>query len=117
MRTRLFRRVGFLVATLFSLACVFSLAAKDKAPKPPKMSNVQGRVQMMSKDTSTITVEANGARREVVYSADTKFLYGHSKKNKPGSLDQVKEGNYISCAGTFSGIKLTAKECIYREQK
>jgi hypothetical protein len=50
--------------------------------------------------------------RKVLYSADTKFVTGHSNKNKPGSVDEVKPGNFISCGGTFTGVKLTAKECV-----
>ena len=92
------------------------LTAADKAPK---MMNVQGRVQMLDKNASAITVEmSGGVRRQVIYSNETKFLYGHSKKSKPGSSDQVKDGNYISCAGTYSDkMVLKASECVYREAK
>lgn len=37
--------------------------------------------------------------------------------NKPGSADEVKTGNFISYGGTFSSVKLTAKECLYGESK
>jgi hypothetical protein len=114
MRIRISSVVGLCFAVLFSFVLALNVVAKDKAPK---MSNIQGRVQMIDKDSSTITVEKGSVRRQVVYSADTKFLYGHSKDNKPGSADQVKTGNYISCGGTFNGTKLTAKECVYRESK
>jgi hypothetical protein len=72
---------------------------------------------MISKDTTTITVATGNLKRAVVYSGDTKFLYGHSGKNTPGTMDQVKEGNYISCSGTVDGPKVMAQECIYRERK
>src|SRR6266567_1524806 len=80
------------------LVLAFNSVAKDKAPK---ISNIQGRVQMINKDSSTITIEKGSMRRQVIYSGDTKFLYGHSNNNKPGAADQVKEGNYISCSGTL----------------
>src|SRR6266567_2983291 len=80
------------------LVLAFNSVAKDKAPK---ISNIQGRVQMINKDSSTITIEKGSMRRQVVYSGDTKFLYGHSNNNKPGTADQVKEGNCISCSGRF----------------
>ena len=97
-----------------SLAAGLTMLAADK----PKMGNVQGRVQMMNKDNSTITVELKGGvRRNVIYSSDTRFLYGHSRDSKPGAWDQVKESYYISCAGTFDPVDLKAKECVYREQK
>jgi hypothetical protein len=105
---------GLVLGIFVGLLFAFSLVAKDKAPK---ISNVQGRVQMISKDSSTITVEKGSVRRQVVYSGDTKFLYGHSNNNKPGAVDQVKEGNYISCSGTFEKTNLMAKECVYRESK
>ena len=44
---------------------------------------------MINKDASTITIEKGSLRREVVYSGDTKFMYGHSNNNKPGAADQV----------------------------
>jgi hypothetical protein len=89
------------------------------ADKPSKVMNVQGRVQMLDKDSSAITVEMKGGvRRKVTYTADTKFLYGHSHDNKPGSIEQVKENHYISCAGTYNDkTNLNAKECIFRETK
>lgn len=112
MRTRF---VVLMAAAVLVLA-VFSATAADK---PMKQSNIQGSVQMMNKDTSTITIRNGNVKRDVVYSGDTKFLYGHSKDNKPGSLDQVKEGYYMSCSGTFEkgSPKLNAKECVYREAK
>jgi len=83
------------------------------------MSNFQGSVQSMDKSKMMITVRNGNVRRDVIYSADTKFMYGHSKDNKPGSVDAVKENFYISCGGTYDGGKpqLMAKECVYRETK
>jgi len=117
MRLRISGVVGLCFAVLLGFVLAFNLVAKDKAPKAPKTSNVQGTVQMIDKDSSTITVEKGTIKRQVVFSGDTKFMYGHSNNNKPGSADQVKTGNYISCSGTFSGVKLTATECVYRESK
>ena len=115
MRSRVSGLLVLCTAVLLGLVLAFSVAAKDK---PAKSSNIQGTVQMISKDSSTITVLTKGTvKRDVVYSADTKFMTGHSNDSKPGSLDQVKEGNYISCAGTYSGVKLQAKECVYRDSK
>jgi hypothetical protein len=98
------------------------MEAQDKAQKAqkgePKLSNIQGTVQMIANDVSTITVRVGSVPRKVVYSANTKFLYGHSDSNKPGALGQVKQGNYISCAGTFdTKAQLMARECVYREEK
>ena len=70
--------LGLSFAILLGLVLPFSAIAADKPKKPAKMSNLQGKVQMMSKDNSTITVEQRGGlRRVVMYSGDTKFMYGH----------------------------------------
>jgi hypothetical protein len=119
MRILFSRFLGLPVAALLSLLLVCSVAAQDKAPKKAKPLNIQGKVQMISKATSTITVLVGTVKRDIVYSADTKFLYGHSAKNTPGAVDQVKESFYISCSGTTSPGKpqLMAQECVYRETK
>jgi len=119
MKFRFSQLMGLYLAAFLGLVLAFNAVAQNKPAKPPKMTNIQGRVQMMSKDKMTITVASGTTRRDVVYSGDTAFKYGHSKDNKPGSVDQVKEGYYISCAGTFEKgkVQLTAKECVYREQK
>jgi hypothetical protein len=115
MRFRLVGWVGLCFAVFMGLVLAFQAVAKDKAPK---VVNVQGRVKIINNSTSTMTVENGTLRRQVMFSADTKFLYGHSHDNKPGSADQVKEGYYISCAGTNDAkAELMAKECIYREAK
>ena len=108
------------VATLFAIPNVIGQGKKaQKADKGQEKANIQGTIQNMSKDTSTITVRTTGtATRLVVYSANTKFLYGHSDNSKPGNISQVKVSNYISCAGTFdSKSQLMATECVYREAK
>jgi hypothetical protein len=116
MRVKFSGIVGMSFAALLGLVLAFNIVAADK---PMKMANLQGKVQMMNKDTSTITVEQKGGlRRQALYSGDTKFSMGSSKKNKPGSLDQVKEGNFINCSGTYNDkTQLVAKICVYRESK
>ena len=116
MRVRFSGVLGLSFAVLLGLILAFNIVAADKPAKP---ANLQGKVQMMNKDNSTITVEQKGGlRRQVLYSGDTKFMVGSSKSNKPGSLDQVKEGNFINCTGTYNDkTQLMAKVCVYREAK
>ena len=103
------------LTVLLMLVVATSLFAADK---PPKLTNVQGRIQMLDKTASSITVDAKGVMRKVLYDSDTKFLYGHSKNSKPGSAEQLKESEYISCAGTYDDkTVLRAKECVYRETR
>jgi hypothetical protein len=128
MKIRLACLGALTIAVLVGLISMPNLAAQEKAQKADKAdkkgaaekANVQGTVQNMSKDTSTITVRTGTGQvtRQVVYDAKTKFLYGHSDNNKPGAVAQVKEQNYISCVGTFNDkSQLMATECVYRETK
>src|SRR5262245_49005234 len=94
--------------------------AADKAQKGPEKANIQGTIQNMSKETSTISVRVGSGTvtRQVVYNPSTKWLVGHSDNNKPGALAQVKVTNFISCVGTFDAkSQLLADQCIYREGK
>jgi len=109
---------GLCLGILFGLVLAFNLGAQSKTPKPPKTMNVQGRVQMLDKNTSAITVVTGTAPRKVVYTADTKFMMGHSNNNQPGKVEDVKEGYYISCSGVYNvKTQLEAKQCVYRETK
>lgn len=103
------------LAALAGLLLSLNLSAQDK--KGEQSINVQGSVITMDKGASMITVRTGTATRQVAFSNATKFLYGHSDDNKPGSPDQVKEGNYISCSTTAEQNHLMAKECVYREKR
>ena len=120
MRVTLTGFLGLCVAVLFGSVLTWSAVAQDKAPKAKakKADNVQGRITAISKSTSTIMVSTDTIPRMVMYSANTKFLYGHSNDNKPGTLDKVQESYYISCSGTTDAKgQLMARECIYRESR
>ena len=122
MKVRLVTSVGLSIAILLGSISMPSLMAQDKkkaAAKADAKANIQGTVENMSKDQSTITVRTGGtATRIVVYNATTKWLSGHSDNNKPGALAQVKTSNYISCAGSFDDkSRLVATECVYRDAK
>jgi hypothetical protein len=100
-------------AALAGLLLTLHLDAQDN--KDEKSIDVQGSV--LTIDKSTISVRTGTASRVVMFGSDTKFLYGHSKDNKPGSWDQVKQGNYISCFTVPEQNHLMAKECIYRDKR
>jgi hypothetical protein len=80
---------------------------------------VQGAVFLVDKDTSMIMVDTRtGARRLVIYSADTKFKYGRSDKGPESSIGEVQKTQYISCRGqSDGGARFIAKECVHRWQK
>ena len=126
MRVRFAGLLALSFVAVLALIATPNVIAQGKAEKAQKAqkaggekANIQGTIQNMSKDTSTIMVRVGASvTRQVVYSPTTKFLYGHSDNNKPGALAQVKESNYISCAGTFNDkSQLMATECVYRETK
>lgn len=99
---------------IISLVLVFQAAAADKKAKTGQLS---GNVNAISKDRSEIELRKGNTRRVVIYSGSTKFNMGSSKKSSPSSLDEVKEGNYMYCGGTWNGPKLAATNCIFRAAK
>ena len=95
-----------------------NLVAQEKSKADKGGQNIQGTVVDISKDKSTITIRSGSATRLVAWNANTKFLYGHSKDNKPGSVEQLKASFYIDCVAGFDAKKeLTARECVYRETR
>ena len=96
------------------VAGALNLAAADKKAK---MGQLNGTVKMINKDKSTIVVAKLNNERQIIYSADTKWMYGTQSSNKPSTLDELKEGWYINCKGTFDGVKLDASACRFRESK
>lgn len=108
--------LGLGLAALLFLGLSLSMVAKDKTPNT---INLQGKVFLIDKDSSTIMVDTkSGARRLVVYGPDTKFKYGRSGKGKESSLNEVKETHYISCTGTSDDrARLVAQQCVQRGAK
>jgi hypothetical protein len=95
-----------------------NLAAQEKSKADKGGQNIQGTVVDISRDKSTITIRSGSATRLVAWNANTKFLYGHSRDNKPGSVEQLKASFYIDCVAGFDAKKdLTARECVYRETR
>ena len=69
-------------------------AAKKQGKVPPL--RIEGTVVLLSKDSSRITVQQQGnVRRTVLYNEKTRFTF----RNKPGSIDQLKEGIRVICLG------------------
>ncbi len=88
----------FLFTLLLGVAVVAS--AQEKGGKAKKdETRVDGRVVMINKDTSTITVTEGKtkAQRQVVYSASTAFTY----RNEKGAIGDVKDGMRVICLGKF----------------
>jgi hypothetical protein len=118
MRARFAGLAAMSIVVLAGSVTLPNLKAQEKA-KVEAGQNVQGTVVDISKDKSMITIRtSSSATRLVTYNSSTKFVYGHSNDNKPGSIGQIKESFYISCAAGINAKKeLTATECVYRESK
>jgi hypothetical protein len=117
MRLRRILTTFVLMLSVLVAGAVSSAVAADKKPKAAKEGQLTGTVKMINKDKSTIVVAKMNNERQIVYSADTKWLYGTQSSNKPSSLDDLKEGWYLNCKGTFDGVKLNASACRFRESK
>jgi len=87
----------FSLGVLLALALVSQGVAQEKKAAAPKLDRVSGTIQIMNKDTSTLTVRSGNIQRTVIYNADTKF----TKVNQPGSIDELKEGVRVICVGKF----------------
>jgi len=112
MRQTFPKSIQWLLVIFVALA--FQAAAADKKAKTGQLS---GNVNQISKDRSEIELRKGTTRRVVIYSGSTKFNMGTSKKSTPSSVDQVKEGNYMYCGGSWNGPKLAATNCIFRDGK
>ena len=112
-------RRSILTTVVVCLGVLVAIAPRPAgaAEKKAKEGQLNGTVHIMNKDTSTITVRKGTVERQIVFNADTKWMYGRQAGAKPSSLDQLKEGWYINCKGTFDGAKLLASGCRFRESK
>lgn len=106
------RLFSVMLGVFLALGLAAQAGAADKK-KDDKEKRLSGRVQMISKDTSTITIRASGATRYVVYNADTKYTF----RNAPSSLDEVKDGRRVICLGKFDEkVRLVATRIDVREK-
>jgi hypothetical protein len=117
MRRRFWTTFALVLSVLVTLAVGPAAVAEEKGAKKAKEGQLNGTIHMLAKDSSTITVQKGNTQRQIVYNADTKWAKGTQGSNKPGSLDELKEGYYINCKGTYDGAKLVASACRYRESK
>jgi hypothetical protein len=100
------RLIALSLGGLLALFMTFSATAQEqKAEKSPKaktakaaVDRLSGRIQMINKETSTITIERGTMKRAVLFSSDTKITY----LNKPSTMEEVKEGRRVICLGKFN---------------
>jgi hypothetical protein len=72
-------------------------ARQKESKETTKQERVEGNVHMVDAGTKTVTITLRGkaTQRQVVYDDHTKFTF----RNKPGSVEEVKEGRHVICLG------------------
>lgn len=99
---------------------VFSLALAAALSAAAKQGRLSGSVVNLGKDKSEITVGTGTAGRVVEYTAATTFTAGspsNSKAAAPATANDVSLGNYVTCVGSWDGVKLAATNCTIRASK
>ena len=105
--------VGFCAAAALLWIFAADAPAQEKKQKE-ETPKIDGRVHMVSKDASTITILKDSHQIQIKYDANTKFTY----RNKPGTLDDVKEGRRVIClVKKGDGAAMLAARVDVREGK
>ncbi|MBI1786473.1 MAG: hypothetical protein HYR60_02840 [Acidobacteria bacterium] len=101
--------IALVTGAILCLVLALGASAADK-----KQARIDGRVHQINKDSSTIEVRVGTSLiRKVVYGPDTKYTY----RNKPGSMDDVKDGRRVICLGKFDDkTQLIATRIDVREK-
>jgi hypothetical protein len=118
MRRHVSIAMGLFLGVMLTWSGVTPGEARQKEGQGPaaKQTRIDGTVQMIDKDAKTLTVRLRGKtnQRQVVYNDDTKFTY----RNKPSSLDDVKDGRRVICLGQLNDKdQLIATRIDVRDQK
>ena len=116
MRRSLSILLGLLLGVVLSLSVATPVFAKEKKPKAAstKEDRLSGTIHMINKDTKTVTLRKGNVQRQVIWDDSTKITY----RNKPGTMDDVKEGRRVICLGKFNDkTQLVATRIDVREGK
>ena len=120
MRRHLSIALGVCLGVLMTLSVVTPVEAQDTKAKAkaaaPKQDRIDGTILSIDKATKTVTVRVRGktSSRPVIYSDTTKFTF----RNKPGSIDELKDGRRVICVGKYDDkIQLMATRIDVRDEK
>ncbi len=83
------------------------LSAQIKKDAKTGLDRIEGKIQSINKEKSTIGVKESGTTSpvwQVVYNAQTKF----TMRNKPAKVEELKDGLRVIVLGKFSNEVLTA---------
>ncbi len=86
-----------LMCSVVLVAAVYAQARKDEKTK---LDRIEGTVQSVNKDKSTVMVRQRGSVNTVwtvVYSPETKITY----RNQPSTIDEVKDTRRVIVLGKF----------------
>jgi hypothetical protein len=101
------KQLGLLFALVFIFPLAQTVLAQEAAPAKAKEDRWEGRIVRSSKDDSTLTVrkddKTGSLEKTVMYDSSTKWVsqYHGSKKVNDIDSNQVKDGDYVICTGTF----------------
>jgi hypothetical protein len=111
---------GLSVAVALSLVLAFVLGAVAYAQikKDPKtgLDRIEGTIQSIAKDKSTLSLKQSTAQAAVwtvAYNDKTKI----TMQNKPATMDVVKAGARVIVEGKFADNVLTAARIEVRAEK
>src|SRR5215469_7877621 len=97
-----------------------SLIPVAQAISAEKSGRLSGSVMNVSNDKSEITIRYGTAGRVVEYNSATTFTRGSASDAKAAaraSSNDVAPGNYLTCVGSWDGVKLAATNCTIRPSK
>jgi hypothetical protein len=113
MGRRLFIAIGLFLGIVLTLP-VLEATQKDTKTAAGRQDRIDGSVHMIDKTTKVVTVRLRGKpdSREVIYDDKTAFTF----RNKPSTLDEVKEGRRVIVVGKFNDkTQLVATRIDVRE--
>lgn len=96
-------------ALLSAVVLVFSLSTLGFAQGAAKEARVEGRIAFSDKDKSTFAVRVGQsvAQTMVHYDASTTWVSQYHGDKKVNTIDpsEVKDGDYVICAGSYDDKK------------
>ena len=116
------RGIPVVIVLVLALTLVFGvgLYAQITKDKETGLDRVEGRIQSINKDKSTLAVMQSGGTQsggkgvwQVAYSAQTKF----SLRNQPAKMEDLKAGMRVIVLGKYDKDILNAARIDIREEK
>jgi hypothetical protein len=102
---------------ILGLVLIPFLVAQAKKDVQSGQDRLEGTIQAISKDASTITLRQankNNVLWQIGFNAETKFTF----RNKTATVAELKEGRRVICLGKFlEGTKMTAVRIDVRTEK